>query len=134
MGQVIGRSIMLVDMLTKGRVQTRAREEMGIAWNQLDPGKWYDCDSTMGAYLRSVDKKLFGSKRGLYEVGKGIVPTTRRLTKVMNRFSDVITALKGMDAAFQMNNRGDDIGGFIIEKASESSMTIRENTHHFFSE
>jgi len=134
MGQIIGRNIMLVDMLTEGRVQTRAREEMGLAWNKIDPGEWYECNSTMGAYLRSVDKKLFGSKRGLYEVGKGIVPTTKRLTKVMNRFTDVIVALRGIDAAFQMNNRGDDIGGFVIEDVTETSMTIRDNTQHLFSE
>ena len=134
MGQVLGRNIMLVDMLTKGRVQTRAREEMDLAWNRIDPDKWYDNSSTLNAYLRSIDKKLFGSKRGLYEVGKEIIPTLKNSTPVMNHVHDAITGLQGLDPAYKTNNQGDDIGGFFVEDITDSSMTIRDNTQQHYSE
>ena len=130
MGEVAGRFILLADQMAGEQVRRSARESMDISIEDMDPNGWYDLDSTLIAYQKSILDNPMGGRIGLTLLGKQVFPTIKKTTDQLDTFTDPISVFKVIQDFYLMNNRADDLGAYYTENITETSLTMRENVPH----
>jgi|GEM_PF-5900920 len=101
-----------------------------LSVEDIDPDGWYDLDSTLISYQKSILDNALGGRLGLIMLGKRVFPTIKKTTDQLETFKDPINIFKVIQDFYLMNNRGDDLGAYYTENINETSLNMRENVPH----
>jgi hypothetical protein len=129
MAEGIGRDILMIDAMVSGRVQREARAAMKIPITDIHPERWYNLQDGMLLYEQAIADGL-GGPIGLKMAGTRIMPTIKKMSTVLDTFTNPRELFEALDTLYQANNRGPDAGHFKAVETTDNSVMLEDTSPH----